>query len=368
MSALRLLFDEAPSDRAALTPLKRPAAVTIVDPCADSSWDNEVASHPDATVFHSAAWARVLAHSYGHRPFYLRIAAGSEIIGLIPLMELRSVITGRRGISLPFSDYCRPLFFQDVDHPFVVQKIRQIARERRWKYFEFRGDSLAPENVPVSETFYGHELNLRPGASALHSLFAESVRRALRKAERSGVTCSVQTGSAALAAFYRLHTRTRRRHGLPPQPWRFFASIQRYLFEPGQGFVVSAKSGERPIAAAVFLQFRDNAIYKFGASDERCQGLRANNLVMWEGIKSLLERGMNLLHFGRTSCDNPGLRRFKSSWGSQESIIPYFRFNTRTGAWEVPSAPGRALHQQIFRHLPLKINNVAGAMLYPHLH
>ena len=75
----------------------------LVDPLCDSAWDRLVLSHSESNVFHSAAWAKVLCETYGHKPFYLSFSEGGELVALIPLMEVRSAITGCRGVCLPFS-------------------------------------------------------------------------------------------------------------------------------------------------------------------------------------------------------------------------------------------------------------------------
>ena len=160
--------------------------------------------------------------------------------------------------------------------------------------------------------------------------FAGSVRRAIRKAERSDLDVRGEPDlEEAILEFYRLHVRTRRRHGLPPQPKSFFLNIHDEIIKPGSGFVVLAKRRSIPVAAAVFLHTGKKAVYKFGASDERHQDLRGNNLVMWEAIQFLAQNGFDTLHLGRTSFENEGLRRFKLAWGTVEETINYFRFDTR---------------------------------------
>ena len=128
-------------------------------------------------------------------------------------------------------------------------------------------------------------------------------------------------------------------------------------------------SADDPIAAAVFLQVADSAIYKFGASDERLWQLRANNLVMFRAIQFLAASGAKTLDFGRTALDSPGLRRFKLSWGTEEKVIHYFRFDLESDGWlQGQTRPsGVSIHQAIFRHLPLSLNRFAGTMIYPHI-
>ena len=79
------------------------------DPLQDSSWDSRLAAHPSGSFFQGSAWARVLQDTYGHRPIYFCRLADQELVELLPVMEVTSRWTGRRGVSLPFTDFCPPL-------------------------------------------------------------------------------------------------------------------------------------------------------------------------------------------------------------------------------------------------------------------
>ena len=133
--------------------------------------------------------------------------------------------------------------------------------------------------------------------------------------------------------FYRLHVRTRRRHGLPPQPFKFFLNIQKELIDHNLGFIVLARAGSRVVAAAMFFRSGISALYKYAASDERYQQLRGSDLVLWEGIQFLIKTGSQSLHLGRTSLDNSGLRKFKLGWAVTEQMLHYFRFDVARNSW-----------------------------------
>jgi lipid II:glycine glycyltransferase (peptidoglycan interpeptide bridge formation enzyme) len=243
----------------------------------------------------------------------------------------------------------------------------RFAQERRWKHLEIRGGKLFQPASSSAATFYGHTLDLRRHVDELPERFDSPVRRAIRKAERSNVSVLVSRSRQAVGDFYRLHVQTRRRHGLPPQPTSFFLNIYEHIIKPGLGFTVLAQRDLRPIAAAVFFRFGKNALYKYAASDKRLQEFRANNLVMWEGIQFLLRNGVEKLHFGRTECENDGLRRFKLSWDTQEEIIHYYRVDPSGRQCLVPAPRNSGFHKRVFGKLPLVFNRLAGSILYPHL-
>jgi hypothetical protein len=339
----------------------------ILDPVRDPAWDHVVALHRDAGCFHTGAWAKVLHQTYGHQPFYLQFSRGRRLAALIPLMEVRSLFTGRRGVCLPFSDACEPLIFDPEAVGLVRDRLVRLAQERRWKHLEIRGGKSFQLAPSAATKFYGHTLDLRNGVEQLTTRFASAVRQAIRKAERSGVEVTVIRNRQAITDFYRLHVQTRRRHGLPPQPASFFLNIYDHIIKPGLGFIVLARRGPRPIAAAIFFRFGKKALYKYGASDKRFQEFRANNLVMWQGIQVLARGGAETLQFGRTECENDGLRRFKLSWGTEEDTIDYFRVDPSGRKCLVQTPYNSGFHKRIFGRLPLAINRLAGSMIYPHL-
>jgi hypothetical protein len=341
--------------------------INFINPVTDPDWDRLAASHPDFGFFHSAAWAKVLTRTYGHEPVYLRFSQRSELVALIPMMQVRSPVTGRRGVCLPFSDFCGPLTFDETGPAVGVDELTGVARRRKWKYFEVRGGKALEGSAAPASVFYGHTLDLRIGLEALLTHVKSSAHRALRKAERSGLGVQVAGTRMAMMEFYRLHVRTRKRHGVPPQPASFFLNIHDEVIKPGLGFVVIASSGSRRIAAAVFFQLGKKAIYKFGASDERFQELRANNMTMWKGIRFLVQNGAETLHFGRTSLQNDGLRRFKLAWGTEEETISYHKFDITKGAWVPRRDVASGFHEAVFSRLPSTMNRLAGSIIYPHL-
>lgn len=343
------------------------STVMVVDPRDYHGWDRLVLSHPEFSFFHSAAWAKVLCRTYGHKPIYLRFSQGERLTALLPLMEVRSPFTGRRSVCLPFCDFCHPLLFDTLNPEAVVSKLFELARERNWKYFELRGGTTSTAPAAPSGIFYGHKLDLRSGGESLFARLKSSARGAIRRAKRSGLKVQLSQSREAILEYYRLHVRTRKRHGLPPQPLSFFLNIHEEIIKLGMGFVAIAYSGSRAAAASVFFHFGKKAVYKFSALDESLKRFQGNNLLIWKAIQSLAQNGVEELHFGRTPLENQGLRRFKLAWGTAEETIQYFRFDTRTNDWIDGLGNIPSVLRTVCARLPLNLNRLLGAVIYPHL-
>lgn len=340
----------------------------IVNPMTHPNWDELVADHADVTVFHGSTWARVLSDTYGHTPRYFCRFAGGRLAQLLAVMEVTSPLTGRRGVSLPFADFCPPLSSNGEDlHPLYEFAARH-GRERNWRYLECRGTGkqMCADACP-SLTFFGHVICLKDGEEWLFRRMDAAVRRAVRRAQQHGLTVEFCNSFESIGIYYALHCQTRRRHGVPPQPFRFFENLQRHVIGPGRGFVVVARAENRPIAAAVFLHEGRHALYKFGASELEYQHLRPNNLLMWEAMKHYSNKGFTDLHLGRTSLHNEGLRRFKLGFAAAEERIEYTKHELRRDAFltDVDRASGPL--NNVFRRLPPSLLSLAGRLLYRHM-
>lgn len=360
-----------------VSPVSRPAAPVaapaprLVEPLGHPGWDAAVARLPGATVFHQTPWLRLVRETYGHLPLAWISGSLESPSAALVVVEVASPLTGRRGVSVPFADHVPPLAPDATAANALLAAARTDGARRGWKHLEVRGWPAAAGELPAppSTSFWGHLLDL-PAPEDLPTYteaLPPAARRALRRAETAGLTLSVSSAETDLQAFYDLFCRTRRRHGTPPPPAAFFQRLRQLLLVSGRGVIVLARAGTRPIAGAVYLHSGATVHYKYGASDERDQQLRANNLVMHHAITWHAQQGFSQLDFGRTSLGNDGLRRFKLGWGPRETRLDYLRFALPSG--QPVGAPDRAGGWQtpFFRHLPLGVNRLLGRWLYPHL-
>jgi lipid II:glycine glycyltransferase (peptidoglycan interpeptide bridge formation enzyme) len=339
--------------------------VRAVNPLTHADWDNWISEASGAMFFHSAAWARVLHSTYGLTPHYFTLQRENRLLALLPVMDVNSALTGRRGVSLPFTDHCEPLGFSEATSAALIKEALQYGRARRWKYLECRGGTPFGEVAP-STTYFGHKLELGRDTGVLFNRFESSVRRAIRKAEKCGVITEISQTLPAVREYYALHCMTRRHHGLPPQPFRFFLNIHRHVMSQNLGMVATARYQGRPIASTIFFHLGTEALYKFGASDPDFQEFRANNLLMWEAIKSYIGQGKKTLDLGRTSSQGDGLRRYKLGWGAEERPINYYKYDFRKSHFVTAKDDSVGWYNQLFRVLPVHFSRALGALLYKH--
>jgi Acetyltransferase (GNAT) domain len=341
--------------------------IEVVDPLSGHGWDEMVSASGKGSFFHSSFWARVLSESYGYQPVYFASADREEQRALVPLMEVKSRITGKRGVSLPFTDYCEPIIPEGRTIGDVAGHIVRYGKSAGWRYVELRSGVGAPPWAQASASYYGHVLDIACGEKTLFSSFRESTQRNIKKARREGVEVDVSSSMNSVREFYRLNCMTRKSHGLPPQPYRFFEKVHEHAVSRGHGMVVLADYNGKTIAGGMYFNFGGKAMYKYGASDSAYQHLRANNLVMWEAIRHYAKEGLTSFCFGRTEPENSGLLQFKRGWGGREQAVNYYKYDLKRDSCVSETSKLHGFHNKVFANMPAPFLKLTGSLLYRHM-
>ncbi len=125
-------------------------SVYQIDPLQDSRWRHFLLEHPSASVFHTPAWLEALRRTYGYEPFVLTTCPPSQDLtnGLV-FCRINSRFTGRRLVSLPFSDHCEPLADGPKDIEQLLCSLEGLVEEENLKYIEIRPANACLERVPA---------------------------------------------------------------------------------------------------------------------------------------------------------------------------------------------------------------------------
>jgi len=346
-----------------------------IAPLRDPRWEDFLGSEPRASIFHTTAWLKALRRTYGYEPIvYTTSPPGTKLWNGVVFCRVRSWLTGRRLVSLPFSDHCEPL----VDDPQELRNIlgaleRGTEHSQAWDYIEMRPLRHHEIKTSFHQSIYDyvlHRLDLAPSLSQLFGgLHKDSTQRKIHRAEREKLTYEEGRTESLLANFYRLLIVTRRRRGVPPQPLLWFRNLITCLGEALQ--IRVAFQGSRPIAAILTLRHKDTLLYKYGCSDARYHNLGGMQLLLWHSIQEAKSAGLRTFDLGRSDCDNTGLTRFKDRWGAVRSRITYSRYTTSAESWHnyKPREAQWKLRaaKRMLRHAPTKLLSMAGEVLYKHI-
>jgi CelD/BcsL family acetyltransferase involved in cellulose biosynthesis len=343
--------------------------VYTVDPLHDRRWPDLVECHPDASVFHTTAWLQVLRQTYGYQPVVFTTSPpGEKLDNGVVCCQIRSWLTGKRLVSLPFSDHCQPLVSGRSSLEAICSQLENERHDAGWDYVELRPRANgfgSIRGISASERFWFHVLDLQPAESALFAAFhKDSTQRKIRRAEREGLTYHEGCDERLLRDFYGLLLLTRRRHQLPPQPLSWFRNLAAAF---GAAMKIRiARLGDRAVASMLTLRHSATMVYKYGASDANFHALGGMHLLFWKTIQEARATGCRSFDLGRCDTDNPGLATFKERWGARRSEIAYWRYaaeDSSQGAFRKFAAGGV---KQVLGHAPEVCRVAAGRFLYRH--
>jgi len=289
----------------------------------------------------------------------------------LPCAAVRNLFLGRRLVSFPYSDYCDPLIREPEDYKRLVDSVKRQADEEGTQEVELRTYKTA-QGVCESNgarIYSNFVLSIDRSPKDLFSEFHKScVQRAIRKAERSDLRVAQGETLDDMRDFYRLHVLTRKRQGVPVQPFRFLKNLWTELFSRGQISLLLAQNAERVVAALVLLKFKDTVYYKFGASDRSFRHLRANQLLFWRAIQLAAQSDFKLFDFGRTALSNAGLQEFKKRWGTSAEPISYLSIlSSEKSLQTMPDGNFVQIAQKILRVMPAPLTRLSGELFYRYL-
>jgi len=330
-------------------------------PIDDRAWREFTSAHPDATPFHLPAWAALIAECYRFQAFALTVRGpDGEILGGIPTVAVRFPLAGSRWVSLPFTDSCPVLARPDVVVEDVIVALEEYARTSDISELEIRSSLPTADGVYPVDVGYEHVVELPPDPSDLHP--QRNFRQHRNQARARGVQVSRGNGADDVASFYRLHTLTRRRLGVPVQPRRFFDLLQERLLEPGGGFIATATLDGDVLAAAVYLVHNATVVAKYQASDPSQRETGAGHLMHWQVMTAACAEGRRTYELGRTDSSAEGLRVFKTRMGAVETPLVYTHIARRPPSDKRPSVG--SLSQRVIRSSPTWVCRALGEAFY----
>lgn len=340
----------------------------------DPRWDRFLNQHPDSSVFHTTAWLDALYRTYGYQPVvYADAPPGRELAAGVPLCLVDSWLTGRRLVSVPFSDHCHPLVNDTERLAELCDGLIRRGGPGGTAYVEIRPVRALPGSRKLwesTERYNLHVIDLSPGLPTLfRNCHKDSTQRKIRRAEREGLTYESGRSESLLSAFYRLLMLTRRRHEIPPQPLKWFRNLIDCF--GGALTIRVASKNSQPVASILTLRHRDTLVYKYGCSDERFNNLGGTHLLFWRTIEEAKAEGVLKFDLGRSDIGNEGLITFKNRWGAIAQPLTYLRLSrsARHSPRSITGADNWAneFGKRILPHLPDSIFTAIGKVLYRHI-
>ena len=349
----------------------------LIDPFNDSGWDEFVENHPLGWICHLSGWAQVLEKSFKHmKGHYLALLDEKQmaIRSAMPLFEVRSWLTGKRLVSIPFATLCDPLVSSSNDFEILFESALNLAKRLGISNIEIRAHESSPliqdDRLGCTRFYKHHYLPLESEPEQLMKTFHRTcVRQRISRAVKGNLTLRVADNESDLCDFYRLHLITRKKLGLPPQPYVFFESLWDTFFESGRISLLLAGKDGKAIAGLMLFKFKDRVSAEIAASDHTYCDVSPNHYLFWEAIKLACQEGYKVFDFGRTPPNNHGLMDFKDRWGTRVVDLPEYYYPRQV--CEKPAEPESSVRYKLIRsvckNVPTFVSQRIGNFCYRHL-
>lgn len=341
-----------------------------IDPLQDSRWDDLLRRHPSSSIFHTKAWLGALQRTYQYEPIaFTTSPPGAELEKGLVLCRVKSWLTGKRLVGVPFSDHCELLAENANEVAALLLASNREALDNGLAYVEVRPKSRAEWSTSWERSTHSyclHEIDLAPDLDTLFMrCHKNSTQRKIRRSYREGLAYEEGQSRSLLHCFYHLLLMTRRRHRIPPQPLRWFENLAAGFAE-GLKIRVAFR-GRTPVAAIITIRHKDCLVYKYGASDTNYHNLGPMHLLLWKSIEDAKRQGLHTFDLGRSEFRNSGLVQFKDRWGGRRSLVEYFQYpasapsSHKTKRWIEKTA------RSAFAYVPNWVLRSVGELGYKHI-
>jgi len=327
-------------------------------------WDEYVLNHPESTFYHQFGWRCVIEETYGHKPLYLKAVENGEIVGLFPLFLMKSLLFGKRLISVPFGSYGGPLADNKKIYDKLIKKGQETAEKANVKFLEIRSNPNKKNDVvdnldELSDHFVTFVMNLSLEKDTIWKGMNKKRRNAIRNAMKNELDIEINKGS--IHTFYDIYSKNIKRLGTPVHSKHFFLNIQKYLSD---GCVIfNVKKGKTIVASAFLLLFKDTVTSGWAGALAEYYKDNPNDFMYWKIIEHFQEEGFEKFDFGRATI-NSGVYDFKKKWRAQEIKLNYQYYLKRANipSYDLSSSSASKFIS-IWKKIPLRLSKRIGPLL-----
>jgi hypothetical protein len=280
----------------------------------------------DRVVFQTREWLDFVARTQRAEPVVAAVLEDGERVGYFTGLVVRRF--GVRILGSPFPGWTtESMGFNlrdDSSRSAAAAALVPFARTLRCQHLELKDRRLQGGELDglgfESTLTLTYELDLDGDEEAVFGRMSSAARRAVRKAEKSGVTVTPVTGPAFADEYYaQLEGVFARQSLVPTYGVERVRALIECLEPTGRLLLLRALSPDgRSIATGIFPAFNGTAYFWGGASLREDQILRPNEAIFWYAMRHWRERGISALDLG-------GAGDYKRRYGPRELWLPWFR-------------------------------------------
>lgn len=323
-------------------------------------WGQFVNTSSNSSPFHLFDWKEIFENNYGLKTFYLMAMDNGVIKGILPLVLLKSRLTGTFFVSFPVSDDGGICTEDEEAYNLLLQESIEIAKKEKADYIEFRHKKrymgLATKTSKLSLW-----LKLKTDPQELWKGFKDKVRNQIRKTQKCGLEIKIG-GIEDIDRFYEVFAINMRDLGIPVHSKKFFIDILKVF--PQKAKIFSVLKDNQTLASGLTFSFKDRLEVPWASSIRKYNKFCPNHLLYWEMLKFACNNGYRYFNFGRSNKDS-GTFRFKEQWGAEPKQLywQYCLINGNELPQTNPQNSKYALAIKLWQKTPILITKIIGPRL-----
>ncbi|MEL0587526.1 MAG: FemAB family XrtA/PEP-CTERM system-associated protein [Candidatus Thiodiazotropha sp. (ex. Lucinoma kazani)] len=325
------------------------------------NWNQYLERHNNACFYQLLEWQTINSTFFGHKIYCITAEIDNKLVGVLPVVSIKSILFGRILSSMPFVNYGSSCSDSaDIDQK-LIDAVCKIAIEDKTDYVELR--SITPTAVGLKEATdkISLTLTLDENHHNIWDSYKSKHRTNIRRAYKNGITIRCG-GEELLNDFYRIISKSWRTLGTPIYSIKYFEQLFMHLREHIKIFV--AYKEDIPVAAALNGYYKNTVEGMWLGIDQSYRTLQPSYVLYWEMIKHACESGYTNFHLGRSSVDSGG-ESFKRKWNADTKQLywQYYLNRAKDMPNLNPSNPKYKYFINMWSRMPLKATQLLGPLI-----
>jgi FemAB-related protein (PEP-CTERM system-associated) len=361
------IIEAAQAKRAAPLLATGPQTLHLLTPADYARWDGFVRACPDATFFHLSGWQKVIEQSFGIKTWFYYVQQDGQILGVLPLAEIKSRLFGHSLGAMPFCVYGGVAATDDNARILLDEAADKLARELGVGHLEYRGMKRAHPDDP---SFHTKELyvTFRKEISADDEANLNAIPRKQRAMVRKGIKLGLKgVVEDNVDRMFEAYAHSVLRLGTPVFPKKYFALLQQTFGDECEVRSIYT-SDDRLVASVLSFYWRDEVVPYYGGGMDLAREVAGNDFMYWNLMQAAAARGCRIFDYGRSKLGT-GAYDFKKNWGFTAEPLPYeYKLYASDQLPDNnPLNPKYQLFIKMWKKLPLPVANFLGPYIVRNL-
>jgi len=318
-------------------------------------WQSFVDATNHSTIYHDARWKSIVQKNFKHSLYNIVCTdKRDKIVGVLPLVHLKSRQFGSFTTSMPYFNYGGPLAQSTRIEQMLMNHAAELSAELGCSHMEIRETRSRLDWISTQRKV-SMVLPLPKSNESLDASFGSKLRSQINKASKHGITVRFG-GLELLDSFYRVFSQNMRDLGTPVYSKHVFKDIITAF--PEQACIAVASLDEAPLAVGFLLGHKDKLEIPWASSIRSKNHLGANMLMYREILRKAIDDGYEYFDFGRSTRD-ASTHRFKKQWGATEHDL-HWHYWMRDVPELNPDNPKFKIAIKVWQMLPVAVTNIIG--------